>query len=64
MQTARKGIIKPRKEEGEEQSERWLPLETRGCFFFKGLNLRTSLVSIRGSASGVFVCEGLISSQS
>lgn len=33
-------------------------------FFFKVLNLRTSLVSIRGSVSGVFVCEGLISSQS
>lgn len=33
-------------------------------FFVKEIDLRTSLVSIRGSVSGVFVCEGLISSQS
>lgn len=32
--------------------------------FVKEINLRTSLVSIRGSVLGVFVCEGLISRQS
>lgn len=55
MQTARKRIIKPRKE--EEGGEGWLPLETRGGFL-KEINLRTSLVSIRGSVLGVFVCSG------